>query len=185
MQRKVIFFTLTMAVTSVMADVFVFPNCIRGDVNNDTVVTLADLDTIELYIEDPAGSSLSCHDILRADINLDRQVDQQDVDELAAAFGFPDSVDLDATLFGLDLLGDSWGDINGDGIVTPFDIDLLTAYLQGVSPLLPSIGFVTGDINGDGELTRADLGIFRDCDAGKIDTPFPGSFIESLPTNLE
>lgn len=169
MHKTIIFFTLSIAVTSVLAQgrAPVFPNCVRGDADDNTVVTPEDLEAIQKYID--GSGELSCHGVLHSDINLDRSVDQLDVDELIAAF----ALDEHGGVFGIQLQGNSWGDINGDGSVTEYDIDMLSRHVDGTLPFLPTIGFETGDISGDGMLSLLDLDIFIRCDEDTIRSPFP------------
>jgi hypothetical protein len=152
-----IIMALSLVATSVAAQTHIFPNCIRGNVDDDAFVTLQDITKIEKYIL--GVRTLSCHQVMHADANRDWRVDEQDIESLLSDLGRPPSEY-------------TWGDFDGNGVADEYDFLLLREYVSGQGSLLQGELLETGDISGDGLVNQLDIDIFLECESGKLTSPF-------------
>lgn len=137
----------------------IHPDCQHRDVDNDGLVSLDDVQAILDYLE--RNLTLSCDQLLHADINRDWQIDLQDASQLIHELDNPH------------VLPDyGWGDINGDRIANEHDLTMLSDYINGNLPFIPTLGIDTGDISGDGIIDELDLDIFSACANGFLTSPF-------------
>ncbi len=139
-----------------------FPDCMRNDVNQDEFVTTTDVSTIHNYLN---GGLLHCTQVLHADVNRDRVIDEMDALQLR----------FELTHTGVIPDFYTWGDIDGDGYFGEDDMALLHDYVHGITSSLPSIGYDTGDLSGDGVVNLLDYDIYVACINEQLASPFSSS----------
>jgi hypothetical protein len=118
----------------------VVPGLIPGDMNNDRGYTTADIDLLQLAVDDPAAFAAMYPGVDAAtvgDTNGDGALDSLDIDYLV-----------------VQILRTQFGDLDGDGFVGINDLNVvLGAWNQGVTPG----DWTLGDPSGDGFVGIEDL----------------------------
>ncbi len=93
--------------------------------------------------------------------------------ELSGTIGQPEATTLVMTGGTFELVGGFWGvsrptpgDLNCDGVVSPFDIDPFVLALvdpAGFAAVFPNCNILNADINGDGLINPFDIDPFVEC----------------------
>lgn len=113
---------------------------VMGDINGDGVLNVVDCALLQKYIQ----GKQDIIDMEQADFNGDDQISM---------------LDVHAMLNIIKSEGKGTGDINGDGIINSYDIQVLTSYLARQTA---NVNRQNADLDGDGELNRKDLMILRE-----------------------
>ena len=123
---------------------------LNADVNLDEKVNLLDGDLINLYLEDKVLLPIEY-----GDINSDNRVDTEDINLIKQHIEGTKEFTVQQEIC---------ADVNVDGTVNYYDINLLSKYNVEIMRL----PFIMGDINLDGRLNNKDLGIYQQSYLGMI-----------------
>ena len=156
---------------------------VHGDVNNDGIVSTADVDVLADYLE--GDTDAIPEDILdRADVNGDGKVDATDlliIDEFA--YNYPTAYPVELPIYVPRETQYIIGDANGDGVIDERDLNAIDDHISGKTPL-PEERIPAADIDGDGEVTDKDrdrLDKFLNGDNTDTDTPIGDDYDPDKP----
>ncbi len=128
----------------------VFPDCVGADLNHDYIIDNMDVTVLTAYLN--GTGSMRCHEILHADVNRDRILNQADIDIIQSSIAigeYPPAIYI-------------WGDITLNQRLERSDLEDLELLITNGH--IFSDGQVSiADMDGDGDVSMLDYEIITQC----------------------
>ena len=130
---------------------------VYGDVNEDGEVNLADIMILAKYINTTESTLITSQGLKNADVNLDKKLNGTDL-SVIVAFHYEKNIQLPAK----DVI--AYGDLDSDGKITLFDIEVLEHAINYNLDLDKSLGDSqkNADFNGDGKVDIHDVNAMKE-----------------------